>query len=444
MVDRRVGRSQARLSAVSLAPTVIDVAVLRLERWLEGMRSPAGYGGPVVHFWRDNVLFCAPAIGWRYEGIVVGYLTLHRAAGDAGWLAKAKRAGEDILAGRLPGGTFRNSGFELNPVTGGTPHEAAVDCALLMLARCLRDVGDSSWRTYFEAADENVERLLIGRLWRAADHRFGDGGNWFVPNKAATIIEALCLHAELSGSDEHLVRYARPTADAILDLQVRDSGGPLDGGIVQAHDGKRPVEQYFPYYVARAVPGLLMLASATGEERYRDAAVAAGRFLARRRDADGAYPQLAYRGRRANRYPRWVAGSADIVRAVELLRQAGADADPGPTLDWLVAGQLAGGNFRIADGFAAQINQRVPAGPPDARDFMPVVGWNDKAFRVLAARYTGAEVPPAATEPAAAEHEVVWRGRRARLTENGDGVEIVSDGRVVYRWRKGADWASIA
>ena len=248
--------------------------------------------------------------------------------------------------------------------------------------------------------------------------------------------------AQPAGDVERLARL-EPDHLAILELQVKAPGDQLEGAIAQAIRGRSVVEQYFPFYVARAVSGLLALWSTLGGDRYRDGAVAGHGFLARSRDADGAFPQVMYRGDRVNRYPRWIAGAADIVRALDLLRAAGADTDPQPTLDWLTAGHLPSGGFRIADGFASQVSQKARAGAPDARDFMPVVGWNDKAFRVLAERSSGAAVPGTAPEPAPAERAVSWRGRSATMTETADEVRVVSAGRVLYRWQKGADWASI-
>jgi hypothetical protein len=98
------------------------------------MRGPGGYSGPVVHWWRDCLDYSGPGLDWRYEGIIIGYLNLWAATGEASWLAKARRAGDDLMNGQLPSGNFRNSCFELNPNTGGTPHEAACDLALLRLA----------------------------------------------------------------------------------------------------------------------------------------------------------------------------------------------------------------------------------------------------------------------------------------------------------------------
>jgi hypothetical protein len=50
----------------------ISAVVAQLDRWLEGMRGPAGYGGPVVHWWRHSLHFAGAGLDWRYEGIVLG------------------------------------------------------------------------------------------------------------------------------------------------------------------------------------------------------------------------------------------------------------------------------------------------------------------------------------------------------------------------------------
>ena len=39
----------------------------------------------------------------------------------------ACRAGDDLVQGQLTSGNYRNSCFELNPYTGGTPHVAIID-----------------------------------------------------------------------------------------------------------------------------------------------------------------------------------------------------------------------------------------------------------------------------------------------------------------------------
>jgi len=122
--------------------TAVVQVLARIDSWLDTMRGTDGYGGPVAHWWQNCLQFTGAGLDWRYEGLITGYLTLHERTGQSEWLAKARRAGDDLLSGQLPGGTYRNSSFELNPYSGGTPHEAAVDLALLHLAEALRERGD--------------------------------------------------------------------------------------------------------------------------------------------------------------------------------------------------------------------------------------------------------------------------------------------------------------
>ena len=81
-------------------PGVIVQAVSKLDAWLETMRGPDGYGGPVAHWWQNCLQFTGAGLDWRYEGIVIGYLNLYQKTGNEQWLAKARRAGS---APRPPG-----------------------------------------------------------------------------------------------------------------------------------------------------------------------------------------------------------------------------------------------------------------------------------------------------------------------------------------------------
>src|SRR5688500_4238612 len=146
-------------------------ALWRLEAWLETTRvpalggRPAGYGGPVVHWWRDSVHYTGPGFDWRYEGIIYGYLALHERTGERRWLDKAIRAGDDLVAAQLPNGNFMCSGFEQNPSTAGTPHEAAADSGLLALALALRRQAHPNWERYAATARRNIESFHVARLW---------------------------------------------------------------------------------------------------------------------------------------------------------------------------------------------------------------------------------------------------------------------------------------
>src|SRR5215212_2608946 len=148
------GRSMSPIDGASVARVVLG-----LDRWFDAMRATwptPGYGGPVVHWWNHCLAYRGAGLDWRYEGIVDGYLTLWRRTGDRRWLVKAMRAGDDLVEGQLANGCFRNSMFELNPGDGGTPHEAAADIGLLLLARALREIGDPCADRYQTAAERNI------------------------------------------------------------------------------------------------------------------------------------------------------------------------------------------------------------------------------------------------------------------------------------------------
>lgn len=424
----------------------IDEAVLRLDAWLDTMRGPDGYGGPVAHWWQDCLLFTGTGLDWRYEGLILGYLNLYGKTGEGRWLAKARRAGHDLVRGQLPTGNFRASCFEANPYPGGTPHEAACARALLGLARELKETGDPAWRTYSTTAEKNLRWFVIGRLWDGEARMFRNTASdpAFVPNKVATIVEALFAWADLSGDDAPVERYAGAALEAIVRCQVRAPGDPLEGGIPQRVDGRQADGRYFPYYVARCVPGLVAGYEWAGEERYLDAARRAMAFVLRWRYEDGSFPQVVYPGGHLNRYPQWVAGTGDILRAMELLRPYGLEADVALTLDWLLRGQAPNGSFRTARGFASQISQRPPGPVPEFRDLLGVAGWTDKAFHYLTDVLPPGGIGPGSVSVAPAwEAECTFRGHRMLLVEDGEGVELHRNGRLCYRWRKGAPWAEV-
>nr|MBC7245832.1 hypothetical protein [Chloroflexota bacterium] len=449
---------------------ILGSAVVNLDAWLETMRGPDGYGGPVAHWWQNCLQFTGAGLDWRYEGIIIGYLNLYHQTGEESWLAKARQAGDDLVQGQLPNGNFRHSSFELNPYSGGTPHEAACDLALLLLAETLREEGDVTWRTYLATAERNLRSYYISVLWDEERRTFRDHPSIpsFVPNKSATLSEVLTKMAQLSGDSTWAESYAQPVWDAILAHQV--CGGPLDGAIYQYGQNGKPVPKFFPYYIARCVPGLVVGYEWTRDERYLDAAWRAMAFVLRWRYDDGSFPQVIYSGGRVNRYPQWIAAVGDILRAMALLQAYGFDADPQPTRLWLLQGQQPSGAFRTAWGFASQITQR-PSGPlPEFRDLLPVCGWNDKAFRYLTEELGSEEAKEQRRKVAKGpghrgrkkrktekvtrntEHALhttpyetpcLLRGQRMHYREDKRTIELQRGSDVLYRWLKGAPWAEI-
>lgn len=423
---------------------VLASAALQLESWLETMRGPGGYGGPVVHWWQDNLLYTGPGLDWRYEGIILGYLKLFRNTGDDRWLDRARRAGMDLLQGQLPSGNFRHSCFEFNPGTGGNPHEAACDLALLRLAHVLRERRDPIWETMAEAARRNLWGYILSVLWDEEARRFRNlpSDPTFVPNKAATIVEALLAWADLTGEKEVVDRYVGPSLDAILAAQVQAPGSPLDGAIEQGVLGTKESGRYFPFYIARCIPALLRGSEQTGRETCRDAALRAMAFILRFRFPDGSFPQVVYRNGRMNRYPRWVAGAGDILRAMKWAYRYGMDVNPEPTQMWLLRGLHPHGGIATAHGFGILESGR-PASHPDFRDCLSVCGWVDKAFRYLAGSVQPGDHLPVIRALPEVEMECVFRGQRCLYRETATSLEVRGENGWRYRWVKGASWATV-
>ncbi|MCG8351030.1 MAG: hypothetical protein MI924_24945 [Chloroflexales bacterium] len=425
----------------SAAFTDIDTATAKLAAWMETMRGPGGYGGPVAHWWQQSLVYTGPGLDWRYEGIIAGYLNLWERSGDARWLHSARRAGDDLVVAQTAEGHYPASTFEINPATAGTPHEAACDNGLLLLALALRANRDESYKRYAVTAEHNLRRFLIGRLWDVDARAFRDSPHIpsFVPNKAATICETLFLYAELSGDSRWVEAYALPTLDRIIAHQVCSDRGD-NGAIAQNTLGRQRIEKYFPIYIARCIPALVRGYYWTNAERYIASAQAALGFIARQVYPDGSLPAVVYPGRRVNRYPAWIAPLGDVLRAADILALLGIFVNFGMTRQWLLAGQDASGGFQTAHGFAAHSTGRLPA-RPDVRDVLHVAGWCDKAFRYLAG-HTGNHPPTEAS--AAIAVDCIFRGKPMRFVEDTGKIEITTANKVYYRWQKGSPWAEIA
>jgi hypothetical protein len=420
----------------------VSEIIVKLSAWLESMHHLDGYSGPAAHWWRDSLDYTGPGLDWRYEGIISGYLNLFQQTGSKAWLDKAKRAGMDLVQGQLPGGSYRHSGFEINPQAGGTPHEAACDLGLLRLASVLQRLGQIEWQIYADTAVRNLEQFVLGLLWREDQKQLRNTAydDSFVPNKAATTVEALFAWAELDRDEKIITHYCLPILEAIITLQIRDEDSLVNGAIPQATANDR----YFPYYIARCIPALVQGYRVTNEYRYLAAAQAAMRFILRYQQSDGAFPQVVYRGGRyVNQYPQWIAAVGDILRAMALLEPWGESSPMELSLNWLLQGQQTNGSIRTARGFAGMINQRAPGTLPDFRDVLGVCGWSDKAFHYLTSR---SEAAQAVVQDRPLPHLSMpcrYRGKPAILREDETQIEVRQGQLTLYRWRKGMAWAEV-
>lgn len=416
--------------------------IANLDAWFESIRSPEGHGGPVVHWWQNCLQFTGAGLDWRYEGLITGYLTLWQRTRETAWLEKATRCGMSLVNGQLERGNYRHSSFELNPYSGGTPHEAAADIGLLKLAFSLRSIQDNRWQIFAETAENNLTHFYIATLWDEKQQRFRDSTTYdsFVPNKACTLAEALFDWADLTFSEEIIEKYALPSLKAVLNLQV-EKGEKLAGGIAQSQQNGNLVEAYFPYYVARCVPAFLRAFDYTDEQMWLNAAVQAYRFIESVMDDEGLLPQVVYPTGR-NSYPNWISPLGDVLRVGEMLTERGIGIDLSAMQAQFLNGQLATGGFVTGRGFGGQVSQRTSQ-LPDFRDCIPVAGWSDKAFRFLTTC-----LPQKASIPV--PKVTAWqtrcdvRGKTAVWRETPREMNLTIGQRTVYQWEKGKPWATIS
>lgn len=408
----------------------------KLDTWLETMRQPTGYAGPVAHWWGSIYQYAGPGLDWRYQGILAGYATAYRKTGQHKWVERAETAARHVLAGQALDGSYRASRFEANPGSLGTPHEAAVAHGLLL--GC--DVLAEGPQVYM-AATRGLDHL-IARLWdQTTSGSFHDavGAHGRVPNKLATMAEALMTHSSHASAAGYL-EFARAAIDDILRFQVRH--GPLTGAIHQwAPDNVQGDGRFFPYYNARCIPALVLAAELFGVERYREAAEAVLQFLDRTLNDDATWPQVVYANGHRAEYPHWIAPTADMILAY---RRAGRPA-PAGTVTRLWQGQLPTGGFATADGFADRFNHTRRNWLPDYRDITAVAGWNDKVLRLMAELLpSGMVVPEQAFEPA--ELLTMVHGEPAIWKETVERVTLTKlRGRrdVLYDWNKTSSWARV-
>jgi hypothetical protein len=409
-------------------------AISNLHRWFQTMRQRGGYGGPVAHWWQSRYQYTGPGLDWRYEGILQGYALLSERTGDESWNQAAQTAADDLITGQQPDGAYRASQFEINPGVLGTPHEAGATLGLLTALPHLPRPGEA-----LGTAGRNLDNIIL-RLWDRESGGFNDlpGVRSRVPNKLATLALALMALAEVSGQSDYLA-YARSALDDVLRYQAK--GGVTDGGVHQYDPGHGSGDnRFFPFYNARCVPALVRGADVLRDTRYTEAAERIVRFLAGTMHQDGSWPQIVYRSGARAEWPRWIAGTADIILAIHAV---GAPV-PSAALERLLAGRLAPGGFATAQGFASQIVQWTPSGYPDARDVTPVVGWNDKVFRLFCRL-----LPPGAAIPSPdvgnAEIRVLVGPRTATYRETDEHMTITGDdGTTFFGWTKTEPWSQVS
>lgn len=413
----------------------LPLALGRLEAWLETMRGPRGYTGPVAHWWDSCLLYCGGALDWRYEGILCGYLNLFRSTQEPHWLEKAQRAGDDLVNGQLPDGHYWNSSFEHNPKPGGTPHEAAADIGLLELSLVLRERHDPRWRRYFETAERNLRRL-IAILWNGCGFKDQPDNAVLVANKNATMLEAILLYQQLSAED--MMEYIHSARDIVLSSQV--VSGWRAGATVHRGTFQRQIS--FGIYTARCIGAIARLMDYENTPACRDFLALAVHYLLRLIEAaDGGVPLGHYgSGWGQKQMPaRWISPNGDLLRA--LLQARRWVEVPPSALEKLQQLCIAAIPPSGGPATAANLGRLGQRARPDFRDLLPVVGWCDKLFRAL----TMFEMAPAnvALEPVVLP--CLWRGRRCLYREDNRTILLQEEAsaRPLYLWKKGRSYPEI-
>lgn len=407
-------------------------AVSHLDAWLQTMRGPDGYGGPIMHWWESNFLYTGAGFDWRYEGIIDGYRELYLRTHNRLHLEQAVLAAQDILPHQLPDGRFRNSSFQFGPVPGGTPHEAALCVALLRLAGTLQNEADPRAAAFRQAALHNLEGYWTGQLWNGQGFQDQPYKGVFVANKHATLMEALLEAQAQTGTDYG--EYLQACVRVILGSQIRS--GLQAGGTI--HLGIGPSRLAIPIYTARTMNGLLSYHDRFPATEYERAVCDAASFLIRMLRSEGVAWGRYGDGRLALN-PMMIAGAGDVLRF--LLRvQARGLVEVSPSVErlirLLVENQLPSGGLPTAHGFRAK-GLNVRSQGQDLRDLLPVVGWVDKSFRALVlALPAGKQLPTADTRPY--HLPVVWRGAACQFQETSTHFILNADrGGYAYRWTKG-------
>jgi len=407
-------------------------ALANLTAWLATMRQVGGYGGPVPHWWGSSYRYAGPAMDWRYEGLLAGFAELWRRTGQPQWRQLLVVAATDVVSAQREDGSLLASQFEANPGSLGTPHEAACAAGLLTAARALD-------RPDWVAAAGRILDNLVANLWDGEGFTDRPHVPGRVPNKLATLAEALLLYVEATGSEQY-VPLAEAALRDVLRLQVKRPAVPAGAVHQQAGRHGGGDGRFFPYYNARVVAGLVTAARVLGVSRYQSAAEAIGEFLAHIEDPDGSFPQVVYEGWKQAPTPRWVAGTADILRAFYLVgRPPSASA-----IRRVWDGQLTSGGFRSAEGFGGTQGALASALLPDYRDVTPAVGWSDKVLRWMAETQDIPAILPSVTVTPVVL-DVLVRGRPARWRETAESFTLVrpdASGRQLYRWQKRLPWAA--
>jgi hypothetical protein len=406
----------------------IEAAVGRLEGWLATMGGPDGYYGPVVGLRGVSMAWCGIGHDWRWEGLLDGWTTLHRRTQDAVYLERMDAALNALKSAQLANGTFCNSYFENNPFEGGMPYEPALMAAVVRTLQYMKEIAHPWPDGTAEMVERFVEQRLIKELWNKVLKTFN---NWmqsdferYSPPAVAAIVETLYGYAKLTASSERLAPYLEGAANSLLASQFRD--GSRAGALPLSNQEGSDVS---PCMAARALPAFALMQQHTGDVRFAAAGDALACFVSNSLLPDGGISYMAYARRPPRTAPLFVGATADTLRSLE--RAGRVDAAVMRTqLTWLLSHQTASGAFDTAVGFD---DGRGGRRQPDWRDVIPVCGWADKVYGLLAGLV---EKPVSIVSGGQVCRNVRVRGEEAVFMEDNESMTLRSKKTEWFVWRK--------
>ncbi|MEK6923406.1 MAG: hypothetical protein AABW84_01800, partial [Nanoarchaeota archaeon] len=407
--------------------------------WLQTMKQPGGYSGPVPHYWEDCFNYIGSGRDWRYEGIIISYLSLYEKTKDKKFLELAKEAGDHLVDNQLKIGCFNNSGFDGNPsiIKGSMPHDTAASIGLMKLALKLRYIGDTDYVKYFHSAKINLDTFHLKFLYDKSVDSFlqntYDKKRYHVPNKLATLAELCLLFYEFTG-DKKYYDIAIKNGDFILAHQEKINE-QFKGGIYQVDKSHNKL---ICLYIARCISGLVKIYEASKVEKYLNSAIAAADFIKTLEDKSGGFYfgyQQYNNEWKLYKYPIWIAGAGDIVRAFLILKPY-KKYNLNKNISWITQQMHKSGSFPTSYGlnFKDKLIESYN-GPPSCRDSVPAVGWNDKTLRLLCMLYKKGEIK--VTYNTESESKICSDGT---YYEDVDTIKIIGD--YSYEFKKNVNFSS--
>jgi hypothetical protein len=406
----------------------IETAVGRLEGWLATMGGPDGYYGPVVGLRGVSMAWCGIGHDWRWEGLLEGWTALHRRTQDPLYLGRMDAALRALQSAQLANGAFCNSYFENNPFEGGMPYEPALMASVVRTLQYMKEIAHPWPAGTAEMVERFVEERLIKELWNKVLKTFN---NWlqsdferYSPPAVAAIVETLYGYAKLTDSSERLTPYIQGAANSLLACQFRD--GPLAGALPLSNQKGSEVS---PCMAARSLPAFALVQQQTGDLRFAAAGDALARFVSNSLLPEGGISYMTFASRPPRKTPLFVGATADTLRSLE--RAGRHDAALLRTqLTWLLSQQTASGAFDTAVGFD---DGRGSKRLPDWRDVIPVCGWADKVYGLLAGLV---ETPVSTISSGPVNRVVRVRGEEAVFMEDNDSMTLRSKKTEWFVWRK--------